>query len=446
MAPFAVEITHLLGDTPLATLLHPIDQPLRVGSALGLQWRLLGRPIGMVPAALAPALRLSPPLWSEVEPAAAVDLFVPADSLAGEEDHALLVPAAGGPVARIQRGWLSTLTLDGVEADADTLIASGAAWIEDGWLHLPIRGAAAITLTLGDVQLRIRLTRPDAVARSARRVDRSFLGAALTSLGLGAATAWVVATTELSDALAAAPAAEERLVTMLIQPPPPPPQPVPATRGSGGGSKGGGERRSDDRGGGGGKGADDGPSDLFAGLDASPLDAGLIAGIQGLIGTHGTSQGVANLGGRRGFGIDGGGPGGPGGLAIRGGGPGDLGAGGDLGPRKSAGKVSQPSGEAIVLGSIDAALIDAAIKRKLSAIRYCYSRELQRQPDLHGKVSVKFTIAGDGAVASAGVKTSSLGNDRASQCVVDQVRSIRFPEPKGGGTVIVSYPFLFSPG
>jgi TonB family protein len=446
MTPFAVEITHLLGDTPLATILHPVDQPLRVGSALGLQWRLLGRPMGMVPAALAPALRLSPPLWSEVEPAAAVDLFVPADSLAGEEDHALLVPAAGGPVARIQRGWLSALTVDGVEADADALIASGAAWTEDGWLHLPIRGATAATLTLGDVQLRIRLTRPDAIARSARRVDRSFLGAALSSLGLGLATAWVVATTELSDALAAAPAAEERLVTMLIQPPPPPPTPTPLTRGSGGGSKGGGERRSDDRGGGG-KGADDGPSDLFAGLDGSPLDAGLVSGIQGLIGTRGTSQGVADLGGRRGFAV--GGPGGPGGLGElgrRSGGPGDLGPGGDLGPRKPVAKVTQPSGEAIVLGSLDPALIDAAIKRRLSSIRYCYSRELQRQPNLYGKVSVKFTINGEGDVASAGVKSSSLGNDRAAQCVVDQVRTIHFPEPKGGGTVIVSYPFLFSPG
>jgi len=39
-----------------------------------------------------------------------------------------------------------------------------------------------------------------------------------------------------------------------------------------------------------------------------------------------------------------------------------------------------------------------------------------------------------------------MKNDAVHACVQRRVRQWRFPEPKGGGTVRVSYPWIFTSG
>ena len=82
----------------------------------------------------------------------------------------------------------------------------------------------------------------------------------------------------------------------------------------------------------------------------------------------------------------------------------------------------------------------------MNQIRYCYQRELTKNPSLGGKVVIKFIIAKDNLVSTASVKTSTMGNSGVEQCIVGRFMRMQFPKPKGGGIVIVSYPFLFSPG
>jgi hypothetical protein len=103
-----------------------------------------------------------------------------------------------------------------------------------------------------------------------------------------------------------------------------------------------------------------------------------------------------------------------------------------------------PGGEGIVaLGSLDPALIDAVIKQHMNQIRYCYQRALPRNPSLAGKVGIKFTIAGDGSVSQAGVRATTMNDAAVESCLVGRFMRMRFPTPRGGGIVIVSYPFLF---
>lgn len=125
------------------------------------------------------------------------------------------------------------------------------------------------------------------------------------------------------------------------------------------------------------------------------------------------------------------------GMGVGGGGLGAFGTGG-FGARTSV-------GEAIVLGSLDKGLIDAVIKRHLNQVRYCYERALQRQPDLSGKLVVKFVIAADGRVSSASPKADTLADPAVGRCVTQRFLRFRFPASDGGGIVIVSYPFVFSP-
>ncbi len=167
--------------------------------------------------------------------------------------------------------------------------------------------------------------------------------------------------------------------------------------------------------------------------------AGVLGGIGGLLGAKSAQYGSSGLGG-------GGSAGGLGGLGTKGRGSGASGygtGGGHFGAH-AADVVATTSGSPIILGAMDKSLIDAVVKRHLNQIRYCYQRELQQDPSLAGRVVVKFVIAKDGTVANASIKSSTLAAPAVEQCLVSRFLRMSFPEPAGGGIVVVSYPFLFS--
>jgi hypothetical protein len=117
-----------------------------------------------------------------------------------------------------------------------------------------------------------------------------------------------------------------------------------------------------------------------------------------------------------------------------------------LGGLGSAGLTGATAGgDMLILGSLDKGSIQAVIQRHLNQIRYCYQRELTKDPDLAGRVVIKFVVARDGTVSSATVKSSTMGNNLVETCIAGRFMRFVFPEPAGGGIVIVSYPFLFSP-
>jgi hypothetical protein len=185
---------------------------------------------------------------------------------------------------------------------------------------------------------------------------------------------------------------------------------------------------------------------LFDGFERA-LGSGtgaLAAGIDGLIGPRATSIGAGP--GGRGRGLGGGGDadgldGFPGGRHRGGPGPG---RGDDAG--RPCCRPPLPTGDdALVLGEMPRSQIDEVIRRHLPQIRYCYQRRLQVAPELSGKLVVRFAIARDGSVASAARKGGSLEDADVDACVIGWFRKMSFPEPPGGGVVIVTYPFTFAP-
>ena len=189
--------------------------------------------------------------------------------------------------------------------------------------------------------------------------------------------------------------------------------------------------------------ADSGVADMMGG--------GIIdAGLSQALGIHAGPKGIQiGVGGYSGKGV---GPGGGGeignldmGLGLRGDGNGlrDY-EGQGIGTKATMSLPTQK--ETIILGSLDRSQVDAVIKRNLSKFRYCYQRELTKNPNLGGKVTVKFTIAKDGQVSAARTKVSSVSNSAVEGCLNKTMMQLKFPSPKGEGIVIVSYPFLFAPG
>jgi TonB family protein len=130
------------------------------------------------------------------------------------------------------------------------------------------------------------------------------------------------------------------------------------------------------------------------------------------------------------------------GTKGRAGGIGGYGAGvGTLG-RKAGSDIGITSGNPIVEGSLDKELIRRVIHSHASQVRFCYESELVRHPGMNGKVAVKFIIAASGSVQRASVDQSTLGNANVESCIVSRVYQWQFPRPKGGGIVVVNYPFL----
>ena len=99
--------------------------------------------------------------------------------------------------------------------------------------------------------------------------------------------------------------------------------------------------------------------------------------------------------------------------------------------------------ETMVDGGLDKETIARIIRGQLGQIRYCYERQLSANPDLYGKIMVKFTIGAAGSVVAQAIGTTSLNNAMVEGCILRRIAGWQFPAPKGGTNVLVTYPFLF---
>ena len=100
-------------------------------------------------------------------------------------------------------------------------------------------------------------------------------------------------------------------------------------------------------------------------------------------------------------------------------------------------------GQGDVRGGLSKAQIAVVMRRGLPRLKHCYEKELASTPGLAGKLVVKFIIAPDGRVAQAKIQKGSLKSTVVRSCVTQVMKTFRFPKPKGGGIVEVSYPLQF---
>ena len=179
-----------------------------------------------------------------------------------------------------------------------------------------------------------------------------------------------------------------------------------------------------------------GPGGLGSGINPS------LGGTRGGAGV-GDAYGVGGLG-TRGTGSGGGGNAlGIGGLGTKGSGHGRGGYGDvDLGGRGKEETIFVP-GRTTVVGGLSREVINRVIQKHYNEIKYCYEKELTRDPGLYGKVTVLFLIEGTGQVGEALVQQTTMSSEPVEGCIVNHVRRWIFPAPQGGSTVQVTYPYVF---
>lgn len=103
------------------------------------------------------------------------------------------------------------------------------------------------------------------------------------------------------------------------------------------------------------------------------------------------------------------------------------------------------AGEVAAEGKLPPEVIRRIVRAHTGRFRACYERASRSNPNLAGRVSVRFVIGRDGAVTSAADAGSSLPDPEVIACVLAGFRALSFPAPEAG-VVAVTYPITFSSG
>jgi hypothetical protein len=83
------------------------------------------------------------------------------------------------------------------------------------------------------------------------------------------------------------------------------------------------------------------------------------------------------------------------------------------------------------------------IQSHLSEIRFCYESQLVKDATLGGKVIIDWNINPRGLVDNAKTGEATMNNPEVGRCLSSKIKQWKFPTPRGGKFVAVSYPFVF---
>jgi hypothetical protein len=102
-------------------------------------------------------------------------------------------------------------------------------------------------------------------------------------------------------------------------------------------------------------------------------------------------------------------------------------------------------GATSVNGRLPPEVIQRIVRQNFGRFRLCYENGMKNNPNLQGRVAVKFIIDRSGAVSLTADGGSDLPDQGVVQCVVRGFGNLSFPQPEGGMVTVV-YPIMFNPG
>jgi hypothetical protein len=93
---------------------------------------------------------------------------------------------------------------------------------------------------------------------------------------------------------------------------------------------------------------------------------------------------------------------------------------------------------------IDQGKLGAFVRARMGLIKSCYEAALKRNPNLRGKLTIRFTILETGGVAEITAVVNTVGSPEVAACIMSTMHSWR-TQFRPSGPVTVEYPFVFSP-
>jgi Ca-activated chloride channel family protein len=96
-------------------------------------------------------------------------------------------------------------------------------------------------------------------------------------------------------------------------------------------------------------------------------------------------------------------------------------------------------------GGLPVEVVQRIVRQNLGRFRLCYENGLRNNPNLQGRVSVKFEIDQAGAVRTVANGGSDLPDANVVQCVVKAYSGLSFPSPDSARPITVLVPINFAP-
>ena len=103
------------------------------------------------------------------------------------------------------------------------------------------------------------------------------------------------------------------------------------------------------------------------------------------------------------------------------------------------------AGTSTVSGRLPPEVIQRIVRQNFGRFRLCYENGLRNNPNLQGRVSVRFVIRGDGEVQSARNGGSDMPDSGVVQCITRAFSGLSFPQTPDNSPVTVDYPLMFLP-
>jgi hypothetical protein len=111
---------------------------------------------------------------------------------------------------------------------------------------------------------------------------------------------------------------------------------------------------------------------------------------------------------------------------------------------KSKVRFPREAGPVSTNGHLPPEVIQRIVRQNFGRFSFCYQNGLKTNPNLEGRVTVKFVIGRDGGVQLAADGGSDIPDAGVKQCVVSSFAGLTFPQPDNG-VVTVIYPLMFTP-
>lgn len=118
---------------------------------------------------------------------------------------------------------------------------------------------------------------------------------------------------------------------------------------------------------------------------------------------------------------------------------------GDIATGEIRGKVTASLTKKVKIGGgLSREEVKKVIDGHMAEVTYCYEKALVGNANLSGKAVFEWKILQNGSVGQVGIQSSTLQSNKLHSCINGAIKGWVFPQPKGGVSTTVSYPFIFN--
>lgn len=118
---------------------------------------------------------------------------------------------------------------------------------------------------------------------------------------------------------------------------------------------------------------------------------------------------------------------------------------GTAAPTSTTSQMSEADEIANVHHQIAAPEVSKTVAKVKPKIQACYHAGLKRDPSCMGEVKVKFVVKHDGTMVDAQDQGSSMNDEEVTKCIVEVIKTLKFPVQESPGPAFGVYAINLSP-